>query len=140
MDSIWLNFFLFLSIYALIIFLFNAGMRRLLNVKRKQIFSYHHLNETHKKVDWTIRMAFVVLIIAGVFFHISNPDSIGKVWYLETHILVFGFILLSESVRAVFEKKHSDNPNDYKFTLAQLTFLTATLLLFFTTGFFGIFT
>ncbi|KPL60297.1 DUF4181 domain-containing protein [Rossellomorea vietnamensis] len=140
MDHFLLKSFLFLSIYALLIFLFNAGMRKILNVKRKKRFSYNHVNAHHKKLDWMIRFTFLILIVIGGIYNASNLDQEGRVWYLEPHMLIFGFVLVSETVRAFFEKRHSANPNDYKFTLSQLAFLSITLLLFFTTEFFGIFT
>ena len=139
MNHFLLKSFLFLSIYALLIFLFNIGMRRILNVKRKKRFSYNHLNDRHKKMDWVIRITFVILIVVGGFYNTFNLGPENKVWYLESYMLLFGFVLVSETVRAVFEKRHAENPNDYKFTLSQLTFLTVTLVLFYTTEFFGIF-
>ena len=140
MNHFLLISFLFISIYALVIFLFNAAMRKLLNVKRKKLFSYHHLNENHKKIDWMIRITFLILIVVGGFYNTFTLGPEEKVWYLESYSLLYAFVLVSETVRAVFEKRHSDNPNDYKFTLSQLTFLTITLLLIYTTEFFGIFT
>ncbi|WP_179884983.1 DUF4181 domain-containing protein [Bacillus sp. AFS015802] len=140
MDAFWIKAFLFLAIYGLLIFLFNAGMRKVLNVKRKKVFSYHHLSEKHKKIDWTIRIIAAIFIIVGGFYNTFTLGPERKVWYLESYVLLFAFVSVSESVRAAFEKRLSDNPNDYKFTLSQLAFLTVTLLLFYTTEFFGIFT
>jgi Domain of unknown function (DUF4181) len=140
MADFLLKSFLFLSIYALLIFLFNAGMRKILNVKRKKMFSYNHMNERHKKIDWTIRFTFLFLIVIVGVYNTYTLGPEGEVWYLKPYILIFGFVLVSEAVRAIFEKRHSENPNDYKFTLSQLAFLSITLLLFFTTEFFGIFT
>ena len=139
MDHFLLKSFLFLSIYALLIFLFNIGMRKILNVKRKKMFSYNHLNERHKKIDWSIRISSVILIIAASFYNTFTLGPEHRVWYLEPYILLFVFLLVSESVRAVFEKRFAQNPNDYKFTLSQMTFLTVTLVLFYSTEFFGIF-
>ncbi|MCR8847934.1 DUF4181 domain-containing protein [Rossellomorea sp. SC111] len=140
MDHFLLKSFLFLSIYALLIFLFNAGMRKILKVKRKKRFSYNHVNDHHKKLDWMIRITFLILIVVAGIYNASNLDQDGRVWYLEPYMMVFGLVLVSETVRAFFEKRHSENPNDYKFTLSQLAFLSITLLLFLTTEFFGIFT
>jgi|GEM_PF-4072291 hypothetical protein len=46
MDALWLKFILFITSYALLIFLFNKGMSKWFKVKKKKLFSYHHLNET----------------------------------------------------------------------------------------------
>jgi undecaprenyl pyrophosphate phosphatase UppP len=138
MSDFWLKFFLFLLIYGLLIFFFNRVMRKWLKVKKKKLFSYNHLNKKHKKVDWIIRITFVILIIVGGFYNaIQNP--LERIWFLETHIVVFAFILASETVRAVMEKRYAENRNDYKYTLSQLGFISLSLLLIFTTNFFGLF-
>jgi hypothetical protein len=113
-------------------------MRKWFKVKKKKLFSYNHLNEKHKKVDWIIRITFVILIIVGGFYNaIQNP--LERIWFLETHIVMFAFILASETVRAVMEKRYAENRNDYKYTLSQLGFISLSLLLIFTTNFFGLF-
>jgi signal transduction histidine kinase len=138
MGDFWLKFFLFLLIYGLLIFFFNMVMRKWLKVKKKKLFSYNHLNEKHKKVDWIIRTTFAILIIVGGFYNaIQNP--LERIWFLETHIVMFAFILASETVRAVMEKRYAENRNDYKYTLSQLGFISLSLLLIFTTNFFGLF-
>jgi signal transduction histidine kinase len=138
MSDFWLKFFLFLLIYGLLIFFFNRVMRKWFKVKKKKLFSYNHLNEKHKKVDWIIRITFVILIIVGGFYNaIQNP--LERIWFLETHIVMFAFILASETVRAVMEKRYAENRNDYKYTLSQLGFISLSLLLIFTTNFFGLF-
>ncbi|MFD2681801.1 DUF4181 domain-containing protein [Bacillus seohaeanensis] len=138
MSDFWLKFFLFLLIYGLLIFFFNRVMRKWFKVKKKKLSSYNHLNKKHKNVDWIIRITFVILIIVGGFYNaIQNP--LERIWFLETHIVVFAFILASETVRAVMEKRYAENRNDYKYTLSQLGFISLSLLLIFTTNFFGVF-
>lgn len=138
MDSVWLKFILFITSYALLIFLFNKGMRKLFKVEKKKLFSYHHLNGKHKKIDWTIRITFVILIFVGGFYNATLPP-LDRMWFLESHILLIVFVLLSETVRAVMEKQYAGNRDDYKFTISQLAFLSLSLILFFSTDFFGLF-
>jgi formate hydrogenlyase subunit 3/multisubunit Na+/H+ antiporter MnhD subunit len=138
MDSLWLKFILFITSYALLIFLFNKGMRKWFKVKKKKLFSYHHLNGKHKKIDWMIRITFVILIFVGGFYNATLPP-LDRMWFLETHILLFVFVLLSETVRAIMEKRYAENRNDYKFTISQLAFLSFSLLLIFSTDFFWVF-
>ncbi|MGF3104436.1 DUF4181 domain-containing protein [Rossellomorea sp. DUT-2] len=138
MDPFWLKFILFIAGYALLIFLFNKGMRKLFNVKKKKIFSYHHLNEKHKKIDWTIRITFALLIVVGGFYN-ATQSPLERIWFLKTHILLIVLILLSETVTAVMEKRYAENRNDYKFTISQLVFLSLSVLLIFSTDFLGLF-
>ncbi len=112
-------------------------MRKWLNVEKKKWFSYNHLNEKHKKLDWMIRITFLLLLLISFFYNVTQ-DPFDRIWYLETHILLFVFIIASETVRAVMEKRYADNRNDYKFTISQLAFIALSILLFYTTNFFGL--
>jgi Domain of unknown function (DUF4181) len=67
------------------------------------------------------------------------PASIRKSLVLGTYILLIFLVILSETVRAVMEKRYAENRNDYKFTISQLAFLSFSLLLIFSTDFFGVF-
>ncbi|MEG0386620.1 MAG: DUF4181 domain-containing protein, partial [Solibacillus sp.] len=90
-------------------------MRKRLNVERKKIFSYNHINDKHKKIDWIIRITFTFFMIIGFFINI-NRDSLTPIWFLETHILLFAFITVSEIVRIIMEKRYAENKNDYIFS------------------------
>ena len=50
---------LFLTIVITLFLLFNAVMRNWLKIEKKKLFSYNHINEKHKKIDWTIRIVFL---------------------------------------------------------------------------------
>ncbi len=132
----WMKLILLLLGLSLIIYLFNKAMRKWLKVEKKKWFSYNHLNDTHMKVDWTIRISCVIALIIGFFMNVTREPS-ENIWYLETHFLVLPFLILSEIVRAVMEKKHAENKNDYLFTISQLVFLSIVFLSIFTTDFFG---
>ncbi|MGM0852488.1 MAG: DUF4181 domain-containing protein [Bacillota bacterium] len=138
MDQFWLRFFLFIASYGLLIFLFNKGMRKWFKVKKKKLFSYHHLNEKHKKIDWMIRITFATLIVVGGIYNATQPP-LERIWFFETHILLIVSVIVSETIRAVVEKRYAENRNDYKFTISQLVLLSLSLLLIFSTDFFGLF-
>ncbi|RBP06204.1 DUF4181 domain-containing protein [Rossellomorea aquimaris] len=138
MDQFWLKAFLFIASYALLIFLFNKGMRKWFKVKKKKHFSYHHLNKKHKWIDWTIRITFAILIVIGGFYNATQPP-LERMWFFETHVLLIVLFTLSETVTAVMEKRYAENRNDYKFTISQLVFFSLSLLLIFSTDFFGVF-
>ncbi|WP_318153124.1 DUF4181 domain-containing protein [Metabacillus arenae] len=136
MDGIWLKLFLVLAIYVLLLFLFDKVMRKLLKVEKKKFFSYNYLNDKHKKIDWTIRLIFIVLLFIGNFINVTR-DPLESIWFLETHVLLFVFIIASETTRAIMEKRFAENKNDYIFTTLQLVFMSISFLSLFTTNFFG---
>ncbi|MEK5069172.1 DUF4181 domain-containing protein [Sporosarcina sp. FSL K6-1508] len=137
-SSFWLNFFLFLLLIGLLMFLFNAIVRKILKVKKKKAFSYNHLNEQHKKIDWTIRIVFVVAIIVGGIINASRLPLI-PILFLEPYFLLFIVIFLTEIVTAFMEWKYAENRNAYIFTVLQLIFMAILLLSIYITDFFGLF-
>lgn len=55
-SDFWWRMAIFLIATAVIIFIANIVLRKLLGVKKKSFFSYNHVNETHRKIDWGIRI------------------------------------------------------------------------------------
>ena len=135
-NSFWLKLFLLLFILGLVIFLFNTLIRKLLNVKKRKTFSHYHLNNLHKKIDWTIKNTIIIVMIIGFFINISRPPS-NTIDYLQPHILLILSIFLTETVTAFMEWKYAENRNAYILTLVQLTFLIILVLVTFMTDFFG---
>ncbi len=137
-SSFWLKFFLFLFVLWLIMFLFSAIVRRILKVEKKKVFSYNHLNERHKKIDWTIRIAFIVAIIVGGIINASRLP-LNPILFLEPYFLLCMLIILAEIVTAVMEWKYGENRNAYIFTVLQLIFIIILLFSMYLTDFFGLF-
>ncbi|MGM0846424.1 MAG: DUF4181 domain-containing protein, partial [Bacillota bacterium] len=115
----------------------NKLIRKKLKVKKKKMFSYNHLNEKHKKIDWTIRGSFIILLLVSFISKISLDFQVTA-WYLETHNQIIGFIILSEAVRAVMENRYAENSNDYKFTLIQASIIVFSSISIIATDFFGL--
>ncbi|CAM3192143.1 DUF4181 domain-containing protein [Filibacter tadaridae] len=137
-SSFWPKFFLFLFVLWLVMFLFSVIVRRVLKVEKKKMFSYNHLNERHKRIDWTIRIAIVVAMIVGVIINVSRLP-LNPILFLEPYFLLFMLLFLAEIVTAVMEWKYAENRNAYIFTVLQLIFITILLLSIYTTDFFGLF-
>ncbi|WP_377892309.1 DUF4181 domain-containing protein [Alkalihalobacillus sp. R86527] len=57
-------------------------MRRLLKVEKKKLFSNTYINETHKKVDRSLRIIILVSILLGFIISITR-FPMKSVWYLE---------------------------------------------------------
>lgn len=139
MYSIEPNFGLrFISLLAIILLLwmsFNIIMRKWLKVERKKFFSYNHVNEKHKKMDWTIRIITIASILLGFIINMSRESTN---WFLQSWVVLFIFIVVSETVRAVMERKYAKNPNTYKLTISELLFVIILFFILFKTDFFGL--
>lgn len=136
--SFWLKFFLFLFALWLVMFLFGRIVRRILKVEKKKMFSYNHLNERHKKIDWTIRIVFIVVMFVGAIIN-SSRFPLNPILFLEPYFLLIMLVFSTEIVTAVMEWKYAENRNAYIFTVLQLIFIAILLLSVFITDFFGLF-
>ncbi|MDY0236339.1 MAG: DUF4181 domain-containing protein [Gudongella sp.] len=133
----WIKLFFVLAVLSLLIFIFNTAMRKFLKVEKRKIFSYNHVNEKHKKIDWTIRISFLIIFLITYFYQTRSSDRV--IWYLETWFVILMFLVISEIVRAFMEWKYAENRKAYIFTISQLIFILALLGIGFTSNFFNFF-
>jgi Domain of unknown function (DUF4181) len=137
LDHFLLNVLLLLAIYSLLIYIFNKVMRKWLKVEKKKFFSYNHVNQKHKKIDWIIRITFLLFLIISTTINIMRMQKgLEKIWFLETYVILFIFIIVTETARALMERKYAENRKDYKFTIIQLVYISILLYLTFSTNFF----
>ncbi|WLR58989.1 DUF4181 domain-containing protein [Guptibacillus hwajinpoensis] len=139
METFFPKVIIMMTVAGVALYFINKALRKWLKVEKKQIFSYNHVNEVHKKWDWGIRISFIVLLIISFVVNIYRGFH-DPIWYLQTHILLFVFIIASEAVRVIMEKKYAANKNDYIFTSIQLALILLFLTSMFSTNFFGLFT
>lgn len=137
-SSFWLNLFLLLTIFFVLVGVFNAILRRWLGVQKPKAFSYNHVNDQHKKVDWSIRIFFIALMVLGYFINMARLPQ-ERYLLLETWFLLFGLMFTMEIARVIMERKYAKNPNAYIYTLGQLVFILIIIVTLFSTDFFGIF-
>jgi len=126
-------FLIKLAVFVLIVFGVNVGvkiiLRKVLKIEKEKnpFFSYNHLNDSHRKIDWGIRIISVITIITTnilvVFEHYPN-------YFLLIPIFLIG---LDYPVRAFFERKYSKNPKQYILTLSEgvLIFLALVIVIQF---------
>lgn len=134
--NFWLKLFLFLGIFGLILFLFNIVMRKLLRVEKANFLSYNHLNEKHKKLDWIIRITFIIVLLIGFSINTSR-GPMEEIWFLEPYFVLFISIIATETARAYMQWKYDTNRNAYIFTISQLVFFIILYVSLYTTNFFG---
>ncbi|MCM3708007.1 MULTISPECIES: DUF4181 domain-containing protein [Cytobacillus] len=125
---------LLVTVVVASMYFFELGLRKWLKVEKKKFFSYNHINDKHKKVDWTIRIGFVVTILSGGIFNMTR-DPMEWLWFFEPWFLLFVFIGVSESARAFMEWKYAENRRSYIVTLINLAFVLILLLTVIKTDF-----
>ncbi|WP_430786471.1 DUF4181 domain-containing protein [Virgibacillus flavescens] len=113
----WLYLVLFISSIALLIYVFDILVRKWLGVERKRVFSYNHINDFHKKVDTTIRIISVFVMISFI-----PLMSYGLINFYFQSIAITIFLIVSELVRAFMEWKYVNNSKAYIVTLINLGF------------------
>lgn len=129
---------LFLIVVILVINFFGFVIRKLLGVERKKWFSYNHLNERHKKLDWLVRIFFVILLFISNYYTNYN-DILGTYWYFETWFIIIVFLITSELLRTFMEWKYAENKKDFIATLSEMLFAISIIFLTIVTDFFGLF-
>ena len=104
----------FIVIVGLIVFLVNWVLRKTLGVRRKKFFapSSNYVNSQHQKGDAYFRWGGAAIFLIVFFLFYEDGPFVPFM-----ALVVMG--LLQDTYTAYMEKKHSDNPNDYKFTLMQ---------------------
>lgn len=133
----WIKLFLSIGIFAFLLFVFNSLMRKYLKVEKRKIFSYNHVNEKHRKIDWTIRISFVIITLTPHFFIIRNisKNISQNIWYPEIWFSILVFFIISEMVRAFMEWKYAENQKAYIFTISQLIFILILQWVLFSANF-----
>ncbi|RAZ67036.1 DUF4181 domain-containing protein [Planococcus maitriensis] len=113
-DTLW-RIAAFVAASGILIFLVNGLLRRILGVRRKKWFTHssNYVNGRHQQVDAYFRWGGAAVLIAA---YLASYED-GPVLPLAALLIVGAF---QELYTAYMEKKHSKNPNDYKFTLLQL--------------------
>lgn len=127
-ENFWRNFFLSLFLLIagsfLLVWLFNAVMRRWLEVRKLRFFGTHYVNDTHKKWDWRLRIGYLVLFVVAYFF------VTGQGMYFEWFVLLliplyFGQVIL----QAYMEWKHGKGRVQAVYTVVEFGFLLSVVLI-----------
>ena len=123
---------------VLVLIIFNYTIRKLLGVDRKKWFSYNHINERHKKLDWYLRIAFIIILLFSYFYTVYNTELITY-WYFNPGLIAIICLIISELLRAFMEWKYVENKKAFIATIIELCFAICIIILTITTNFFGIF-
>lgn len=111
-------------IFLLFIWLLQFTLSKAFNIeKRKSKFSYNHVNKTHRRLDWLIRIMSMLCLLYFVYL-IFYRDSSITLFFIGLII----FTILSDSVRAYFEWKHSSHPKHSILTISEMLVLVIVLV------------
>lgn len=113
---------LFLLGTASSIFLMNGFLRKILGVERRKFFSTVHVNDLHKKWDRILNVGAGIVVFVMSFALIEY----GPVISMYVLVLTAAIGILQVVIRAIFEKKHAENPHEYMYTLLES--LTGTVI------------
>ncbi|MCM3618248.1 DUF4181 domain-containing protein [Sutcliffiella horikoshii] len=91
---------------------------------KKDFFSYNHINDLHRKVDWGIRL--IILVVNLVLFFMIIEDIV-PIYFVVIALLVL--IIVDRLVHAFFEWKYSDNPKDAILTLSDMIIMVIAVVL-----------
>ncbi|WP_176330285.1 DUF4181 domain-containing protein [Oceanobacillus rekensis] len=138
-SSLILDIVFIIVVLSLIIFIFNCSIRKLLNVERPKWFSNQYVNDKHKKYDIGIRVISVIVYMMAVFYFIFNSPNLGMETTLYLFVIGMVFLAIQEIIRFYMEWKYLKGKNNYLFTLFQLIFIIALVIVLIRSGFFGIF-
>lgn len=136
--NIQLKIFIFLIGLLLIISTFGFVIRKLLGVERKKWLSIDYMNERHKKLDVSVRIFFLILLLISSYYTIFN-ETVEIAWYFQTWFIIIVFLVTSEMLRAFMEWTYAENKKDSIATIAEMMFMICILFLTIETDFFGLF-
>lgn len=126
----WIKFAFIVLIVLVLDAIVKLLLRKSLKIEKgkKPFFSYNHINELHRKIDWAIRITSTIVLIVTNILIINEGYSIN----LLLITLIF-YLVLDYTVRAFFECKYSKNPKQYILTISEgfLYLLALVIVIYF---------
>lgn len=123
-------FWIKLALFVLVVFGLNMVVKLLLRKalkiekEKKPFFSYNHINNLHRKIDWGMRgTSVIVIIITNMLVIVENYPN----YFLLLPIFI---IVLDYPIRAFFERKYSQNPKQYILTISEGVLMLLVLVIF----------
>ena len=126
-----------LLFFFLVVFVINSvlkfTLRKLFKIEpsKREFFSYNHINDQHRKIDWFVR--YGTLIAGLVLLYFVALGDYPPSYYLAA---VIAFIAVDQVVRAFFEWRASENPKQSILTLIQMAVFVAAVVVVIQFNFF----
>ncbi|MCM3757128.1 DUF4181 domain-containing protein [Sporosarcina aquimarina] len=114
----WTEFIIIIVSIILLVGIIPAIFRYKMGADKKKWFSYNHINKLHKKIDWKLRIVYMISIIVSAIIYYKQPLLIS--------IILAVFVLSQIGVQAFIEWKFSENRKNFQVSIIQfgLTFIT----------------
>ncbi|WP_299739067.1 DUF4181 domain-containing protein [uncultured Rossellomorea sp.] len=124
----WVKFILIAIVVFVLISTVKYLLRKLFKVKKvkRNLFSYNHINETHRKVDKWVRVFTSITLMTLAILMINNKDFTN--FYL---LGVIGLLGLDYAVRTFFELKYSEYPKQAIITVAEMIMMLTAIFTVF---------
>ncbi|AQQ52631.1 DUF4181 domain-containing protein [Planococcus lenghuensis] len=94
---------------------FNAGMRKILNIKKRKTFGYQYVNETHKERAATVRIILIIIFFLLLLWQVLTGFHFALFPLLPIVIPVTLAIL-----QAYVEWKHGNSKKEAIQTLSEM--------------------
>jgi hypothetical protein len=123
----WVKFGLIAIIVFVLISIVKLLLRKLLKIEKvkKELFSYNHINELHRKIEKGLRIfSTIALILLSYVLLFYFEDLI----YLVL-IAVIVFMVLDYMVRAFFEWRYTQYPKQSILTLTEMFLVLIALII-----------
>ncbi|WP_171051644.1 DUF4181 domain-containing protein [Alteribacter natronophilus] len=134
-EYFWLILFGSIAGIFAIGYLSYEGMRMMLKLEKKPYFSYNHMNNLHKRIDWSLRGVFVAAVFGYwlLFLGLRVMDQPT----INLHHLFFGYAIAVTALQTVMEWKYAEEKKAWILTASQLSMLLIIVSVLFATDFFG---
>lgn len=113
MNEAWVKFVLFLGGIVFLFLIVEFILKRLFGLKG--INAYEFVNETHKYMDWAVRLLAIGLAIVAYVME--------WLWFMQSGLFFILTIIVPEIIRAIMQYKYADHRNLYKHTVSHLVLL-----------------
>lgn len=133
----WLKLIVLVSILGFSILFFDVIMRKILGLKKEKLFTNSHVNALHKKIDWIIRIIFIVAMIVGAIYNVSR-QPMERFLILEPYAILLILTYITEMITAAMQWKYVADKKESILTICRLVFITVLLFILYTTDFFGL--
>jgi hypothetical protein len=123
----WVKFGLIAIIVFVLISIVKLLLRKLLKIEKvkKELFSYNHINELHRKIEKGLRIfSTIALILLSYVLLFYFEDLIDLVL-----IAVIVFMVLDYMVRAFFEWKYTQYPKQSILTLTEMFLILIAIII-----------
>lgn len=133
----WLKVGISIFILFLLISGVNFFLRKVFKIEKekKSVFSYNHINDLHKKVDWSIRIGSMIVSLVIIYLVIFKEFPVTLYLILIVLLITADFL-----VRAIFEWKYSQNPKQAILTISEMTLIIIAFIAVFQFDIFNFFT